>query len=253
LNPFSLINKNIIITGASSGLGRNCAIECSKQGANLFLIGRNMDALVQTLNDCLNQENHLLICCDLLDTEKLKEIFLPLNEKFQFHGLVNFAGISLTLPFRNTTETKLNELFQANIYSAVNMSKIAIKGQKENGSNTFSLIFIGSIMGVVGESGKFVYAMTKGALLAGVKSLAIELAPKQIRVNMISPGWVQTPMTENQHYANNQEAMDELNKNHPLGVGKPEDISWACIYLLSDAARWITGTNLLLDGGYTAK
>jgi NAD(P)-dependent dehydrogenase (short-subunit alcohol dehydrogenase family) len=253
LNPFSLVNKNIIITGASSGLGRNCAVECSKQGANLFLIGRNMSALVQTLNECLNQENHQLICCDLLDTEKLKQIFLPLNEKFHFHGLVNFAGISLTLPFRNTSDSKLNELFQANIYSAVNVSKLAIKSQKGSSSTQFSLIFIGSIMGLVGESGKFVYSMTKGALLAGVKSLAVELAPKQIRVNMISPGWVQTPMTENQYYAKNQEAMDELNKKHPLGVGKPEDISWACIYLLSDAARWVTGTNLILDGGYTAK
>lgn len=212
-----------------------------------------MDTLAQTLNECLNQENHHLICCDLLDFEKLKEIFLKLNEKFQFNGLVNFAGLSLTLPFRNTNESKLNELFHANIYSAVNVSKLVLKSQKDSSSIQFSLIFIGSIMGMVGESGKFVYSMTKGALLAGVKSLAIELAPKNIRVNMISPGWVQTPMTENQYYANNQEAMEELNKNHPLGVGKPEDISWACIYLLSDAARWITGTNLLLDGGYTAK
>lgn len=252
MTPFSLINKNIIITGASSGLGQNCAIECSKLGATLFLIGRSIKGLESTRSKCIDSHKHQVICCDLLDIERLKEIFNNLSANVQFHGLVNFAGISLTLPFRNTNESKLMQVFNANIQTAVNISKIAIKGVKGDQSTGFSLVFIGSIMGVVGESGKFIYGMSKAALIGGVKSLAVELAPKKIRVNIVSPGWIKTPMTENQYYASQSNAIDLLINKHPLGAGNPEDVSWACIYLLSDASKWVTGTNLIIDGGYTS-
>ena len=116
-----------------------------------------------------------------------------------------------------------------------------------------SIVFISSVMGVVGENGKTLYSMTKGALISAVKSMSVELAPRKIRVNAISPGMVETPMSKNAIYSRNEESLDKLRKMHPLGFGKPEDVANASVFLLSDASRWITGTNLIVDGGYLAK
>ena len=110
-----------------------------------------------------------------------------------------------------------------------------------------------SVMGIVGEVAKSLYSMTKGALIAGSRSLAIELADRKIRVNCISPGVVVTPMTQKAVYSRDDESMKKVTELHPLGLGTPEDVANACIYLLSDASRWISGTNLIADGGYTAR
>jgi len=116
-----------------------------------------------------------------------------------------------------------------------------------------SIIFISSVMGVVGENGKTMYSMTKGALISAVKSLSIELATRKIRINAISPGVVETPMSKNAIYSRNEESLDKIKSLHPLGLGQPEDVANACVFLLSDASKWITGTNMLVDGGYLAK
>jgi NAD(P)-dependent dehydrogenase (short-subunit alcohol dehydrogenase family) len=147
---------------------------------------------------------------------------------------------------------KLNQFYATNITGAILLSKWIAKPANlhEKGA---SIIWLASVMGMVGESGKTLYSLTKGALIAGAKSLAVELAPKKIRVNCISPGVVVTPMTEAAVYNQNEETQAYIKSLHPLGLGNTDDIAYAGVYLLSDASRWLTGTNIPIDGGYTAR
>jgi NAD(P)-dependent dehydrogenase (short-subunit alcohol dehydrogenase family) len=252
-SPFHLNGKNIIITGASSGIGRQSAINCSRLGANVILIGRDNERLSETLNGMENISNHLTYSVDLLEYEKVEEIIKELVQaKGQIHGLVNCAGVSTTLPLNMINPKKMNDFFQSNVYSSLNITKFVAK-QISFSENGGSIIFISSVMGVVGESGKSLYAMTKGALIAASKSLAIELAGRNIRVNCISPGVVETPLSQKSAYSQNAESLNKIKSFHPLGFGIPEDVANACIFLLSDASKWITGINLLVDGGYSAR
>ncbi|MCK5765555.1 MAG: SDR family oxidoreductase, partial [Bacteroidales bacterium] len=160
--------------------------------------------------------------------------------------------ISTTLPFRRVTPEKMNLFFQNNVTMGFNLCRLVAQ-KKLMAKNGGSIIFISSVMGIVGETGKVLYGMTKGALIAGTKSLAVELARKKIRVNCISPGVVISPMSENAIYSKDEESLSKIESLHPLGLGKPEDVANACIFLLSDGSGWITGTNLIVDGGYTAR
>jgi NAD(P)-dependent dehydrogenase (short-subunit alcohol dehydrogenase family) len=169
----------------------------------------------------------------------------------KFDGLVNAAGISTTRPFKMVTVDKLETFINTNVVSTFNLTRYFLKPEFVN--KGASIVFISSIMGVVGEIGKSLYSISKGAIISGARSLALELASKRIRVNCVSPGLVATPMSEKAVYSQDEEALKKIVDMHPLGLGHPEDVANACIYLLSDAGRWITGTNIILDGGYTAK
>lgn len=252
-NPFSLIGKNIIVTGASSGIGRQCAISCSEMGARVVLLGRNNERLEETADRMKNPYNHLTYSIDLVEYYKVEEIIKDILPKTgKIHGLVNCAGISITLPAKYVTPEKMDELFHANVHAAMNLTRIVTK-QSYISEDGASVIFISSVMGSVGENGKSLYSMTKGALIAGSKSLAIEMASRRIRINCISPGVVETPMSQNAVYSRNEESLNKIKALHPLGFGQPEDVANACIYLLSEASRWVTGSNIVVDGGYTAK
>jgi len=250
-NPFSVTNKTIIVTGASSGIGRQCAISCSKLGARIIIMGRNTGRLKETMTMLDDDQKHMLYSLDLTDHEKLGE-FVKFVKTGWDHvdGIVNCAGVSTTLPFRRVTPEKMDEFFQNNVISAFNLCRVIIQ-EKLMGDNG-SIIFLSSVMGIAGATGKTLYGMTKGALLSGAKSLALELAPKNIRVNCISPGVVISPMSKNAIYSKDEESLQRVTDLHPLGLGEVEDVANACIYLLSDAAKWITGSNLVIDGGYTA-
>ncbi len=253
MNPFSLKDKKIIITGASSGLGRACAILFSQLGAIIVLMGRDENRLIETRKNMLNPENHLIISLDLTI---LVDIEAHINEASSklgtFDGIVHCAGISTTLPLRLINEDKLNTFFQTNVYSAIQICKILSKPKYMNEKGG-SFVLISSVMGHVGEVGKTIYSLTKGALLAGAKSMALELAQKKIRVNCVSPGVIITPMTIAQPYNEREESLNLIKSYHPLGLGEPNDVANACVYLISDASKWVTGTNLMVDGGYTAK
>jgi NAD(P)-dependent dehydrogenase (short-subunit alcohol dehydrogenase family) len=252
-SPFNLKGKNIIVTGASSGIGSQCAISCSRMGANVVLFGRNKERLSETLKGMDNIANHSVCSVDLLEYERVEEIikeFVQHNGKI--NGLVNCAGISTTLPLKMITPQKMDDFFHSNVNSSINITKLAAK-QVSFSEDGGSIIFISSVMGVVGESGKTLYAMTKGALIAASKSLAIELAGRKIRVNCISPGVVETPLSQKSAYSQNEESLNKIKSYHPLGFGNTEDVANACIYLLSDASKWITGINLIVDGGYSAR
>lgn len=252
INPFSLQDKNIIVTGASSGIGQQVAITCSQIGARVALIARNVERLEETKSQ-LDGAGHLAICYDLTDLEHQKELVADIVAKMGvIDGLVNCAGISTTLPFKLMTSEKLEEFFKTNVYATIELTRQVLNNKNVNRQGA-SVVFFASVMGCVGENAKSLYSLTKGALISGCRSLAVEYAPKRIRINVVSPGVVETAINRNQPYLADSERRKHTVSLHPLGIGTTKDIANACVYLLSDASRWITGQNLVVDGGYTIK
>lgn len=250
---FSLLGTTIIITGASSGIGRACAVACAVTGARVILFGRNTDRLEETRLLMQNNAEHLLYAVDIADYKKVESIVKGLVEKVgQFHGVVHCAGISTTLPMKMITPEQLDNFFHTNVYGAINLTKL-VCAKAVIAPEGGSIVFISSVMGAVGEVGKTLYSLTKGALIAGSKSLALELAPRNIRVNCIAPGVVMSPMSNKAMYSQDEESFTRIKSYHPLGLGRVEDVANASVFLLSDAARWITGTTMFVDGGYTAR
>lgn len=253
MNPFSLSGKVILVTGASSGIGRACAIRCAESGASIILLARNLARLQETADALPAGSAYRIVTADLasgqLPETELKE---AVNALGKISGLVYAAGISTTMPLRLIDEAKMLSFFQTNVTGAILLSKWLSKPAhlSETGG---SIVLLASVMGMVGEAGKTIYSLTKGALIAGAKSMAIELAPKKLRVNTLSPGVVVTPMTDGAVYSQQEETKEKIISLHPLGLGNTDDIALACIYLLSDASRWVTGANIPIDGGYTAR
>ena len=251
-NPFSLERKVVVVTGASSGIGRQCAISCSQMGAKVVLIARNEQRLSETLSR-MEGDGHLSVTFDLTEFGRLKDCVKGVVSKVgAIDGLVNCAGISTTIPFKLIDETRLEEFFHVNVFSAMELTKHFCQMgniSKQGGS----IIFLSSVMGCVGENGKSLYSMTKGALISAARSLACEYARRNIRFNCISPGAILTPINQNLPHMKNPEARAALEAKHLLGFGETSDIANACVYLLSDASHWVTGQNLVVDGGYTAR
>lgn len=252
-NPFSLKGKNVLITGASSGIGRQCAISCNQMGAQVILIGRRKEKLIETIG-LLSAGNNLYYSFDVTDYQEIESVIADAVEQIgPVHGFIHSAGKELTLPLSVTKPTHYQELFATNVISGFEFAKILSK-KKFASQEGGSFVFISSVMGSLGEVAHSAYCCSKGALIAGTKALALELTIKKIRVNCISPGQIEgTEMTKKMF----ENSSEQNNKNkfemHPFGYGKTEDIANGCIYLLSDSSKWITGTNLIIDGGYSAK
>jgi NAD(P)-dependent dehydrogenase (short-subunit alcohol dehydrogenase family) len=244
--PFSLSGKKILITGASSGIGRSCAIECSKQGAALIITGRNSERLEETMA-MLSGDGHLFKALDLNDGDATSGF---ISEISNLDGVVYCAGIQKTCPSKLIQRADIEEVFETNFFSIASMNSLLLKKKKLN--KGASIVFISSTAaGVVAESGNAIYSASKGAITSFAKVLALELSNQKIRVNCILPAMIKTPLLETISVDKEQLALDE--KRYPFGYGSPEDVAYAVIYLLSDAAKWITGTNLLLDGGLTLR
>lgn len=251
-SAFSLSNKNIILTGASSGIGKQCAITFSQLGANIILIARNKERLKDTFNK-LEKGNHLIISQDITEYAKLEEVVnTAVGKVGKVSGFVYSAGIEMTLPLRSMQPSYYKDMFATNVISGFELARIISKKKYLN-ENGASFIFISSVMGILGQAGKVGYCSSKGALISGSKAIALELAKKNIRVNCVLPGVVETEMSNKMLKNLPEESKKSILDMHPLGLGKPEDIASACAFLLSDAARWITGTNLIVDGGYSAR
>jgi len=249
---FGLNKKNIIVTGASSGIGRECAITFSQLGANIVLIARNKERLEETFNR-LSKGNHFFIPQDIIEYGKLEDAVSATTEKIgKISGFVHSAGIEMTLPLRSMTPSYYENMFGINVISGFELARIVSK-KKYLDENGASFIFISSVMGMLGQAGKVGYCSSKGALISGTKAMALELAKKNIRVNCVLPGVVETEMTNKMFENLSEDSKKAIEEMHPLGLGKPNDIAYACAYLLSDVARWVTGTNLVIDGGYSAK
>lgn len=252
-DPFSLHNKTILVTGASSGIGRGIAIASAERGAKLLILGRDVDRLEETKAICGNSQPHAFLSIDLQEeVEESAELLPFLKAHSPIHGMVHAAGVSPTIPFKVLKKEQVLAAFQLNVFAAVHLiqylTKVGIKS-----SDGMSMVLISSVMSEVGEKGKSLYSMTKSALIGLVKSLALEYADKQIRFNAISPSVVNSPLSERSLYRTNEAAMQQVLDQHPLGLGEVSDIAHAAVYLLSDASKWVTGTNLVVDGGYLAR
>jgi NAD(P)-dependent dehydrogenase (short-subunit alcohol dehydrogenase family) len=251
-NSFSLAGRNVIITGASSGIGKQCAITASNFGANCILISRNEERANETLKK-LMPGNHLTIIHDLTDFQNTEKVISEAIEKIgKVSGLINAAGIQTTLPFQGSSPKVFHDLFSINVMASLELTRIAIR-KKYFDDEGGSVIFISSIMGIVGNAGLTAYSASKGAIVSAVKSLALELSQRRIRVNSVSPGHIKTEMWEEIVHQLSETQVKSIEAKYPLGLGSPEDVANSCVFLLSDAGRWITGTNLVIDGGYTAQ
>jgi NAD(P)-dependent dehydrogenase (short-subunit alcohol dehydrogenase family) len=252
MDVFSLKNKIILITGASSGIGRSCSVECSRSGADLILVGRNHEELMKTVS-MLNPETKVeIITEDITQSENLEGIIADkVSILGKISGFIHCAGIEKTLPLKKHNTQLYQDIFAVNVIAGFEIAKIlSLKKYKDE---TSSFVFISSVAGMVGEAGKAAYSASKGAVISGARSLAMELSRSNIRVNSISPAMVNTPILEKMFEDIGEEASSEIIKKHPLGIGDPKDVANACIFLLSDASKWVTGTNLVIDGGYSAQ
>jgi NAD(P)-dependent dehydrogenase (short-subunit alcohol dehydrogenase family) len=252
-SPFSLQDKNILITGASSGIGRKCAILCNKMGASVIIIGRQEDKLSE-VNSHLNGKNNLLYIQDITKYDELESLVADAFSKIgPIDGFVHSAGIELTMPLIMMKHHHYEKLFATNVIAGFDIARI-LSNKKYVNNVGASFIFISSVMGLVGDVALTAYSSSKGALISGIRSMALELARKKIRVNCISPGYIEdTKITENFFMDLSEENKKARIAMLPFGYGKTEDVAYGCIYLLSQASQWITGTNLIIDGGYSAK
>ncbi len=250
---FTLANKVIVITGASSGIGAQCAILCSKLGAKLILFGRNVENLKATFSK-LEGSDHLFFTQDIRDTALLDtSIHEAVTKVGLIDGFIHSAGLQNTLPLRLHSKAIYMNQFEVNTIAGFEACRILTKKEYFNLSGG-SLVLISSIRALYGAANQIGYSASKGAVIAGARSLAIELANKDIRVNTVSPGMVEdTEMTKNSIKKLPIDWSEKSKSEHPLGWVNTIDVANACIFLLSDASKKITGTNIIVDGGFSAK
>lgn len=246
-NPYSLVGKTILITGASSGIGRATAIECSKLGAKCIITGRNEERLNETLSQMVG-EGHQIAVCDLNNSSAIDVMVdsLPI-----LNGLINNAGLNIVSPVQFIKEDDLKKILQTNTIAPIILLQKLLKKKKITKGS--SVVFTSSLAGIgINSPGNDMYSATKGAISAFVRNAALDLAPKKIRVNAVCPGMVHTQFVDHGIYS--EEQLQENMKKYPLGRwGEPNDVAHAMIYLLSDASSWVTGTNMILDGGVSIK
>ena len=240
-NPFRLDGKTVLVTGASSGIGREVAVVCSRMGARLVISGRDEARLGETLR-ALVGEGHEMVAADLLTSDGLEAVAVKAGK---LDGLVHSAGVRGLAPLKLVTAKFLDDVFAINYRAPVLLTqRLLHKNAMRNGG---SIVFMASISAHLGTTGVGIYAGSKAALVGTMRCLALEQAKRGIRVNCLSPGLVETKLvtTDDPDWFESQRA------RYPLGVGQPEDVANATIFMLSNAARWITGTTLIMDGGVT--
>lgn len=241
-NPFSLEGKRILVTGASSGIGKAIAVECAKMGATVIITGRNAERLGQTFIQ-LEGIGHSMIIADLSiaeDRTKLADSCKALD------GVVLNAGIGHTKMITFLTEKDMDEVFPINVYSPILLLKALIKKKRIN--HGASVVFMSSAATQRADVGNALYGAAKAAIASFSKTCAIELADKKIRVNSIHPGMVETPLKDNMPFSQEDFEADKL-RYLLKRYGQPEEVAYGAIYLLSDASAWITASQLIIDGG----
>jgi len=246
-NPYSLEGKTILVTGASSGIGRAVAIECSKLGAILVITGRDKTRLNETFVNLNENSKNIQIQADLTkysDIERICEITPNLD------GLVNNAGITKVLFVKAIKKQYLEDILNTNTIAPILLTQLLVKKGKMNKFS--SIVFTSSLSGVFCvHYGESMYAASKGAISGFAKGAALDLSRQQIRVNTVNPGVIITDIFEG---VLTEDELEEKKKFFPLKrFGQPTDVAYAIIYFLSDASSWVTGADLKIDGGYTLK
>lgn len=248
-NPYSLEGKTILVTGASSGIGRATAIECAKLGATVIFTARNEQRLtaVQTELETNFGQQHQMVVADIAKEEGLNSLIATLPT---LDGVSSNAGIAIgNSPIKFIDEEQMHSLMQTNTYSHVLLAKMLFK--KKLIAKNGSIVFTASIGGTISHGpGNTLYGMSKNALLAFAKYAAIEFAPRSIRVNCVSPGMIETPLINLDALTDEDKAID-AEKYLLKRYGKPEEVARTTAFLLGDASSFITGTSIVVDGGYT--
>jgi NAD(P)-dependent dehydrogenase (short-subunit alcohol dehydrogenase family) len=246
-SKFSLQGKKILVTGASSGIGKETAILLSNLGASLVICGRHENRLNETLNG-LNKDNQHSVFAGDLTKETTLDLLISQIDKID--GVVCSAGVMNRLPFKFLTAGELQSTMQINFESPVILCQKIIKSKKINKGG--SIVFVSSIAGnVIADKGISAYAASKGALNAVCKVLAIEVAPLKVRANCITPGMVWSPLTQDGEAPVSEQDLKTNEQLYPLGYGTPGDVAYGISYLLSDASKWMTGNSLVIDGGFS--
>lgn len=244
-NIFSLAGKTILVTGAASGIGRCVAVEASKLGATVLLVDINEKGLKETL-DLLEENSHSIKVCDITNSESRLELvqYVP-----QLDGLVHCAGIGLTLPFKFCSEKEVRRIMDINFIGPTVLTQSLLKCKKIR--DRCSIVYMASIDGTVtGHVGNSSYAASKGAILGSVRSQALELVGRGIRVNCVSPARVNTPLLERANIS--KEQVEKNIQIYPMKrYADAIEIAGYIIYLLSDVSTYTSGSNLIIDGCFT--
>lgn len=242
INPFSLQGKTVLVTGASSNIGRQIAVKCSEMGAKVIVTARNEERLKETLAKMIGG-CHQLVQSDLSDSEQIPTLVEQLPE---LDGIVMCAAIFRTTPIRNNRRKYTEELFNTNTFANIDLVQLLLKKKKIKDGG--SILFISSVAAYRPYAGNALYSATKGAINSFCQVLAIEQCNRKIRANCVSPGIIQSDM-EVKDWAVTKEELDKEEARFPLGFGHTEDIAYAAVYMMSDASKWVTGTNMIVDGG----
>ena len=241
-NPFSLEGKTILVTGASSGIGRGIAVTCSKMGANVIINGRNASNLQDTLSQMAGRNGEIMVG-DLTDAGYLESLVASLPK---LDGIVHCAGIGQRIPCKDLQIKNVNQVLDVNFKAPVMLQAELLRQRKINKGG--SIVFIASIASWSPSMGNAVYSASKGAIISYANYLALELAARKIRVNCISPAMVWTDLILNDSI--DKEQLKEDENKYPLKrYGQPEDIANLAVYMLSDASTWMTGSNVKISGG----
>ena len=245
-NPFQLIGKNILVTGASAGIGRAVAILCTQMGASVTAVGRNEDRLKETFLN-FEGEGHRYCIVDVTESEQIEAL---IEQSDTFDGIVLCASINDKSLLKFVNQKKIDDIYKVNVFSPILLIKELLRRKKLN--KGASIVMLSSISSIYATISNALYASSKGAINSLVKALALECSSQRIRVNGVMPGMVETNMIK--AYNLSSDEMDSVIRTYPLGrLGTPNDIANGVVYLLSDASNWVTGINLVIDGGVTLR
>lgn len=242
----------VLVSGATSGLGRATAVELARNGARVILSGRN-EARLRETSGMLGKAEHRLLPLDLLRLADIAPAIAGLRtETGALYGLCHAAGVVETRPLQANTADVVQAQLNVNLLAGLELAR-AVCRRDVMTPDGGSLLFVSSVYGRVGVAGQIGYCATKGAISAAVRAMAVELARRRIRVNSISPGLVVTQMTEHALGLLSADHVERIKAAHPLGIGKPEDVARAAVFLLAPSTQWITGADLAVDGGFSAQ
>lgn len=246
-------NKIALITGASSGIGAATAVRLASEGASVVLFARRENLLKECMKNIADKGGSVSYFVG--DVTNEEDVTGCIQHSLDRYGsidiLVNNAGTELVRPFAMTSCKEWNQLVDVNLGGVIRFTQ-GVQRYMSRSSKGGAIVNVCSICGLVGVAGFTIYSMAKGGLIALTRSLALEFAPRKIRVNAIAAGMVETDMTQRIFANLGSQQMERIRQMHPLGFGTPEDVASGIAYLASDEARWITGTVLVIDGGYTA-